>query len=130
MIVFLVFRFLVFNYLFFYISFEFVFILIFCFLLGWGKTAERLQASFYMFFYTIFFSLPFLVMLVDRQASGRLVPDPPVKPLEKAQSEERGENPAHPGSVAREKLIRPLSSILSNVKTPGDRRQSQNDEIT
>lgn len=65
MIVFLVFRFLVFNYLFFYISFEFVFILIFCFLLGWGKTAERLQASFYMFFYTIFFSLPFLVMLVD-----------------------------------------------------------------
>ncbi len=63
-------------------------------------------------------------------ASGGLVPDPPIKPLEKAQSEEQGENPAHPGSVAREKLIRPLSSIPSNVKIPGDRQQSQNDEIT
>jgi NADH-ubiquinone oxidoreductase chain 4 len=37
----------------------------FVFLLGWGKTAERLQASFYMFFYTMVFSLPFLIILVD-----------------------------------------------------------------
>lgn len=62
---FLCFRFLTTNYLLFYISFEFVFVLIFCFLLGWGKTAERLQASFYMFFYTMIFSLPFLVLLID-----------------------------------------------------------------
>nr|YP_010503027.1 NADH dehydrogenase subunit 4 [Thyreophagus entomophagus]UXD78889.1 NADH dehydrogenase subunit 4 [Thyreophagus entomophagus] len=65
MLFFLLFSFLSFNYLIFYLSFEFVFLLMFFFLLGWGKTAERLQASFYMFFYTMFFSLPFLVMLID-----------------------------------------------------------------
>lgn len=53
------------NYLVFYFSFEFVFIFIFFFLLGWGKTAERYQASFYMFFYTIVFSLPFLIIILD-----------------------------------------------------------------
>lgn len=63
-IFFLFYRFLTINYLFFYVFFEFVFIIIFIFLLGWGKTLERLQASFYMFFYTILFSLPFLVFLV------------------------------------------------------------------
>src|SRR5699024_5487088 len=62
---FLIFRFLSSNYILFYVTFEFVFVLIFTFLLGWGKTAERLQASFYIFFYTIIFSLPFLVLLVD-----------------------------------------------------------------
>ena len=62
---FLIFRFLTSNYILFYVTFEFVFVLIFTFLLGWGKTAERLQASFYIFFYTIIFSLPFLVLLVD-----------------------------------------------------------------
>lgn len=64
MIFFLFYRFLTINYLFFYVFFEFVFIIIFIFLLGWGKTLERLQASFYMFFYTILFSLPFLVFLI------------------------------------------------------------------
>lgn len=64
MICFLFYRFFTVNYLFFYIFFEFVFTIIFIFLLGWGKTLERLQASFYMFFYTIVFSLPFLVFLV------------------------------------------------------------------
>lgn len=62
---FLCFSFLTVNFLFFYISFEFVFVLIFRFLLGWGNTAERLQASFYMFFYTMVFSLPFLVILIS-----------------------------------------------------------------
>nr|AID52418.1 NADH dehydrogenase subunit 4 [Aleuroglyphus ovatus] len=65
MLSFLCFSFLTFNCLFFYISFELVFVLMFIFLLGWGKTAERLQASFYMFFYTMVSSLPFLVLLVD-----------------------------------------------------------------
>jgi NADH-ubiquinone oxidoreductase chain 4 len=37
----------------------------FFFLLGWGPSMERLQATFYMFFYTIVFSLPFLLILVD-----------------------------------------------------------------
>lgn len=52
------------NYLYFYVFFEFVFIMMFIFLLGWGKTLERVQASFYIFFYTMVFSLPFLVFLV------------------------------------------------------------------
>lgn len=62
--------FLTFRYLLFYVFFELVFLLMFYFLLGWGKTSERLQASFYMFFFTMVFSLPFLVMLVDRRFSG------------------------------------------------------------
>lgn len=62
---FLAISFLVTNYLLFYSSFELVFLLMFSFLLGWGKTAERLQASFYIFFYTMVFSLPFLVLLVN-----------------------------------------------------------------
>lgn len=61
---FLFYSFLTVNYLFFYIFFEFVFVIMFIFLLGWGKTFERLQASFYIFFYTMVFSLPFLVFLV------------------------------------------------------------------
>lgn len=64
MLFFLVYRFFTISYLFFYVLFEFVFIIMFIFLLGWGKTLERLQASFYIFFYTIVFSLPFLVFLV------------------------------------------------------------------
>lgn len=64
MIFFLFYSFFTVNYLFFYIFFEFVFIMMFIFLLGWGKTLERLQASFYIFFYTMVFSLPFLVFLV------------------------------------------------------------------
>lgn len=52
------------NYLMFYISFEIVFVFIFFFLIMWGATPERLQASFYIFFYTLIFSLPFLLLLV------------------------------------------------------------------
>lgn len=61
------------NYLGFYVSFEIVFIIMFRFLLRWGSNPERLQASFYMFFYTIVFSFPFLVILVNlSQSSGGL----------------------------------------------------------
>lgn len=52
------------NYLLFYVFFEFVFLLIFVFLLRWGKTIERTQASFYIFFYTLIFSLPFFLFLI------------------------------------------------------------------
>nr|YP_009192676.1 NADH dehydrogenase subunit 4 [Tyrophagus longior]ALP46620.1 NADH dehydrogenase subunit 4 [Tyrophagus longior] len=45
MLFFLFFSFFTFNSLFFYYFFEFVFVLMFSFLLGWGKTLERLQAS-------------------------------------------------------------------------------------
>lgn len=62
--VFISYSFFTMNYLYFYVSFELVFILMFIFLLGWGKSSERFQASFYMFFYTIVFSLPFLVFII------------------------------------------------------------------
>lgn len=57
-------RFSCFNHLFFYFSFEFIFVLMFFFVLGWGYRPERLQASFYMVFYTLVVSFPFLVYLV------------------------------------------------------------------
>lgn len=63
-IVFILGRFIFFNYLYFFIFFEFSFILMFSYLLGWGVSFERLQASFYMFFYTMVFSFPFLIFLV------------------------------------------------------------------
>nr|YP_009560921.1 NADH dehydrogenase subunit 4 [Trouessartia rubecula]QAB47273.1 NADH dehydrogenase subunit 4 [Trouessartia rubecula] len=64
MFLFLVLCFLVDSYLLFYLLFEFVFLLMFVFLLSWGKTMERVQASFYMFFFTLVFSLPFLVFIL------------------------------------------------------------------
>jgi NADH-ubiquinone oxidoreductase chain 4 len=48
----------------FYLSFEFVFVLMFFFVLGWGYSPERLQASFYMVFFTLVVSFPFLVYIV------------------------------------------------------------------
>jgi hypothetical protein len=38
--------------------------MMFLFLLRWGYRPERLQASFYMVFYTIVVSFPFLLFLV------------------------------------------------------------------
>ena len=64
MIILILISFITASYLIFYISFEIVFIFIFFFLITWGVTPERLQASFYMFFYTLIFSLPFLLLLV------------------------------------------------------------------
>lgn len=63
-IFFIIFRFYFFNYLIFYVFFEVSFVLIFIFLLSIGPTIERIQASLYMFFYTMVFSLPFLVFLL------------------------------------------------------------------
>lgn len=57
-------RFSCFRFLLFYFSFEFLFLLMFIFLLSWGYRPERLQASFYMIFYTIVVSFPFLVYVV------------------------------------------------------------------
>jgi NADH-ubiquinone oxidoreductase chain 4 len=57
----------------FYVSFEFIFLVMFVFLLGWGYSPERRQASFYMVFYTLVVSFPFLVFLVyEGYLSGRL----------------------------------------------------------
>ncbi len=49
-----------FSYVVFYLTFEFIFIIMFVFLLGWGYRPERLQASFYIVFYTLVVSFPFL----------------------------------------------------------------------
>lgn len=60
----LVLRFSCFRHIFFYSSFEFAFVLMFFFLYGWGYRPERARASFYMVFYTLVVSFPFLVFLV------------------------------------------------------------------
>lgn len=48
----------------FYICFELVFLVFFLVLVGWGYSPERLLASFYMLFFTILFSFPFLIFLL------------------------------------------------------------------
>jgi len=53
------------NGLFFYLLFEFSFTWIFLFLIRWGLSLERIQASFYILFYTLIFSLPFLIILAE-----------------------------------------------------------------
>lgn len=49
----------------FYFLFESVFLLFFLILLGWGYSPERLGASFYMLFYTLSVSFPFLVSILS-----------------------------------------------------------------
>nr|YP_010934902.1 NADH dehydrogenase subunit 4 [Tassonia gloriae]WKV28893.1 NADH dehydrogenase subunit 4 [Tassonia gloriae] len=51
------------NMFLFYFFFEFSLIPIFLIIMGWGYQPERLKASMYMMFYTMFFSLPFLLIL-------------------------------------------------------------------
>jgi len=48
------------NLLGFYFSFEIVFFLFFILLLVWSYSPERFQASYYMLFYTLFVTFPFL----------------------------------------------------------------------
>ena len=52
------------NVFLFYICFELIFMFIFVFVIVWGYRPERVQASFYIVFYTIVVSFPFLVYLV------------------------------------------------------------------
>jgi len=53
------------SYFLFYLRFEFVVIPTFMLILGWGVSIERTQAGFYMFIYTLFSSLPFLLFLLS-----------------------------------------------------------------
>jgi len=48
----------------FYLMFETTLIPIFIIILGWGYQPERLEASWFIIFYTIFFSLPLLFSLI------------------------------------------------------------------
>jgi NADH-ubiquinone oxidoreductase chain 4 len=58
----------------FYIYFELALIPIFLIILGWGGQPEKLQSGIYIFFYTLFGSLPFLGYLVYflKSTSGSL----------------------------------------------------------
>ena len=60
----LILRFISHNYIIFYWSFEAAFLIMFLFLIGWGKSPERIEASFYIIFYTLVFSLPLLGLLI------------------------------------------------------------------
>jgi NADH-ubiquinone oxidoreductase chain 4 len=48
----------------FYFFFELTLIPVLILILGWGYQPERLAASFYIFFYTLFGSLPLLIILM------------------------------------------------------------------
>lgn len=52
------------NFLYIYISFEFVLIPLFLLIIGWGYQPERLMAGLYLFFYTVFISLPLLLIII------------------------------------------------------------------
>jgi NADH-ubiquinone oxidoreductase chain 4 len=47
----------------FYVFFEVSLLPLIFIILGWGYQVERLQASFYLFIYTIFGSMPFLLVI-------------------------------------------------------------------
>jgi len=53
------------NILFFFIFFELSLIPIIIIILGWGYQVERIQARIYLIMYTIFFSLPFFIVLIN-----------------------------------------------------------------
>nr|YP_010478237.1 NADH dehydrogenase subunit 4 [Nesophrosyne sp. 281 GMB-2012]UVI59681.1 NADH dehydrogenase subunit 4 [Nesophrosyne sp. 281 GMB-2012] len=52
------------NFLYMYISFEFVLVPLLALILGWGYQPERLMSGMYLFFYTAFASLPLLVLIM------------------------------------------------------------------
>nr|YP_010894802.1 NADH dehydrogenase subunit 4 [Drepanocentron fuxiensis]WJW73315.1 NADH dehydrogenase subunit 4 [Drepanocentron fuxiensis] len=52
------------NIFMFYIFFEVSLIPVFLLIMGWGGQSERIQAGVYLFFYTLFFSLPLLIGLI------------------------------------------------------------------
>lgn len=64
LVLFLFISFISFNLINFYIFFEAVLIPIFLLIIGWGYQPERIQAGIYMLFYTLFASLPLLVVII------------------------------------------------------------------
>lgn len=52
------------DFIMFYLSFEAVLIPTFILILGWGYQPERLRAGIYLLFYTVFCSLPLLILIV------------------------------------------------------------------
>nr|YP_010352901.1 NADH dehydrogenase subunit 4 [Pseudotibiozus cerasopus]UOF70241.1 NADH dehydrogenase subunit 4 [Pseudotibiozus cerasopus] len=64
MLVFLVLVFLSIDLLWFYIYFEAVLVPTYLLIIGWGYQPERLQAGLYLIFYTMFVSLPLLIVIL------------------------------------------------------------------
>nr|UAA82126.1 NADH dehydrogenase subunit 4 [Odontofroggatia galili] len=60
----LIFTFCSMNYLMFYLFFEFSLIPMYFLIMGWGYQPERINASMYMMFYTLFASLPMLIFIM------------------------------------------------------------------
>ena len=52
------------NFLYIYISFEFVLFPLLILILGWGYQPERLIAGIYLLFYTVFLSLPLFILIL------------------------------------------------------------------
>nr|WPS93687.1 NADH dehydrogenase subunit 4 [Nedyopus patrioticus patrioticus] len=52
------------DFMMFYLSFEAVLIPVFILILGWGYQPERLSAGIYLLFYTVFCSLPLLLLIL------------------------------------------------------------------
>nr|YP_010125585.1 NADH dehydrogenase subunit 4 [Phlogotettix monozoneus]QCB91437.1 NADH dehydrogenase subunit 4 [Phlogotettix monozoneus] len=52
------------NFLYMYISFEFVLVPLLMLIMGWGYQPERLMAGLYLFFYTVLVSLPLLFFIL------------------------------------------------------------------
>nr|ASM41850.1 NADH dehydrogenase subunit 4 [Scaphoideus maai] len=65
LIIFLMIIFSSLNFLYMYISFEFVLIPLVILVLGWGYQPERLTAGLYLFFYTVLVSLPLLILIMN-----------------------------------------------------------------
>nr|YP_010252272.1 NADH dehydrogenase subunit 4 [Grandidierella taihuensis]QTX95230.1 NADH dehydrogenase subunit 4 [Grandidierella taihuensis] len=72
LLIFLLLSFMFNNYLLFYISFECSLIPVFMLILGWGYQPERSMAGLYMMFYTIFASLPLLVIILNHSGESGL----------------------------------------------------------
>jgi len=60
----LIYTFRVTNLIFFYIAFESSLVPIFILIFGWGYQPERFQAGLYILFYTLFASLPLLLLIL------------------------------------------------------------------
>nr|QGG43655.1 NADH dehydrogenase subunit 4 [Rhipicephalus microplus] len=61
------------NFMLFYLFFESVLFPIVLMIMGWGSQPERIQAGFYMLMYTIFGSLPLLVLMLTKSISFMII---------------------------------------------------------
>lgn len=72
-IIFLILCFSAENLLIFYLFFESVLFPIIIIIINWGNQPERLQAGFYILIYTVFGSLPLLILILNKNVSLRII---------------------------------------------------------